>query len=263
MPFQQHQSLRFFTFETLQNFPLKHALFSRQGGNSKFPYKSLNLSRALGDHESAVRANEELIFDSINQPIESAADSLLEHATRAINVESPKASRNGFEEFADILITNKMDVTLLMRYADCLPLLFYDPNKHAIALAHAGWKGTVGQVAARAVEAMQKNFGTHPRDLITAIGPGICVAHYQVGENVINDVNAAFGVHANNMLIENGGGVHFDLAAANRFVLQRAGVKKIEDSGLCTFEHPSDWFSHRGEKGQTGRFAVLMALGQK
>ena len=260
MPFQQQNSLRYYTFNTLTPRPLTHALFTRQGGMSKGKFTSLNLSRALGDQESALRANEELIFEAINRPIESAADSLLEHATQVIYVKTPKATRNGDQQSADILITDKAEITLFMRYADCLPLLFYDPRQHTIALAHAGWRGTVKEVAAKAVEAMAIQFGSHPEDLIVAMGPGICAAHYQVGAEVTEAVHTAFGEYSKLMLMENEGHQHFDLAAANRFVLEEAGVKNIEDSAICTLENTSDWFSHRGEAGNTGRFAVLMAL---
>jgi len=82
----------------------------------------------------------------------------------------------------------------------------------------------------------------------------------QVGANVIDAVRETFSDASRTMLIKKEGSIHFDLAAANRFILEEAGVKKIEDSAICTLEKPSEWFSHRGEAGNTGRFGVLMAL---
>jgi len=151
-------------------------------------------------------------------------------------------------------------VSLFMRYADCLPLLFYDPVQYAIALAHAGWKGTVQRVASKAVAAMAQHFGSKASDLIVAIGPGICVEHYEVGDSVIREVEQAFGDAAQSLLPGVNGSTHFDLLAANQLALKEAGVNQIELAGICTAADPQDWFSHRAEGGKTGRFGVLLAL---
>jgi hypothetical protein len=80
-----------------------------------------------------------------------------------------------------------------------------------------------------------------------------------VGPEVVAEVQAAFG-DASELLPRFSEGIHFDLVAASRRVLQEAGVRNIEDSGLCTFDGQQDWFSHRGSGGKTGRFGVLLAL---
>jgi hypothetical protein len=81
-----------------------------------------------------------------------------------------------------------------------------------------------------------------------------------VGDEVVAQVRAAIGSNAEKLLTESDGGIHFDLAAANRWWLEQAGVIQIEDSGICTAENLEDWYSHRGENGNTGRFGVLLAL---
>ena len=73
-----------------------------------------------------------------------------------------------------------------MLFADCVPILFYDPRKEVIAAAHAGWRGTFKKVAAEAIMAMKNEFGCEPRDIIAGIGPSICADHYQVGEKVFD-----------------------------------------------------------------------------
>ncbi len=95
---------------------------------------------------------------------------------------------------------------------------------------------------------------------MAAIGPSIGVDHYEVGPDVISQVEQSFGPDANRLIELRDGRTHLDLWAANRIQLEKSGVEKIEVAGLCTACHLDDWFSHRGEKGKTGRFGALIAL---
>lgn len=260
MPFQQHQSLRYWTFKSLLDQPLKHAVFTRQGGVSTAPFTSLNLSRSVGDNEENVRENEQRIFDALGLDIASAADSFLEHGTKYFHATKPASSRDGQIQYADILLTDNPNVTLFMRYGDCYPILLYDPSRKALGLAHAGWRGTLLGVISEAVAAMEERFRSRPGDLIAAIGPGVCVQHYEVGKEVIQAVRDRFEESSDEFLLSNGAGTHFNLAAANRYLLEQVGVGQIEECQLCTAEHLDDWFSHRAEYGKTGRFGVIMAL---
>jgi YfiH family protein len=161
---------------------------------------------------------------------------------------------------ADILLTDRPEVTLFMRFADCVPILLYDPVKQVVGLAHAGWLGTVRQVVKTAVEAMRIHYGSLPEDLIAGIGPSIAAHHYEVGLEVVEQVRRTFGGQAESLLPSRNGAVQFDLWAANCLALENCGVRKIEISGLCTACHTEDWYSHRKEQGKTGRFGVLIAL---
>ena len=161
---------------------------------------------------------------------------------------------------ADILLTDNPDVTLTMRFADCTPILLYDPEKNVIALVHSGWLGTVRGAARVAVLAMQKRYGSNPADIMAAIGPAIGPDHYEVGEDVITQVQESFGDEADSLLEQHAGSVHFNLWKANQHLLAEAGLQKIEIANICTACHTEDWFSHREEKGSTGRFAALLAL---
>ena len=161
---------------------------------------------------------------------------------------------------ADIILTGNPPVTLYMRFADCVPVMLYDPVRAAIGMAHAGWLGTVRGAARVAVEAMQREFGSRPADILAAIGPSIGPDHYEVGADVLERVAAAFGDQANRLVEHRDGRSYLDLWAANRLQLEQAGVSNIEVAGLCTACHTEDWFSHRAEKGRTGRFGALMAL---
>jgi len=147
-----------------------------------------------------------------------------------------------------------------MRFADCVPLLFHDPVKQVIGLAHAGWVGTMKGAGRAAVEALQSRYGCKPENILAAIGPSIGVDHYEVGADVIVKTRESFGADAERLIESRDGHTYLDLWAANYVQLQKAGVEHIEVAGLCTACHLEDWFSHRAEKGKTGRFGALMAL---
>jgi YfiH family protein len=148
-----------------------------------------------------------------------------------------------------------------MRFADCVPILLHDPRRKVVGIAHAGWLGTVRLTAAAAVRAMAEHYGSRPEDIQAGIGPSIGPDHYEVGADVIAKVQESFGSDAAQLVQQRGRKQHFDLWQANRLQLEQAGVRQIEVAGLCTACHLEDWFSHRAEKGKTGRFGALIALG--
>ena len=161
---------------------------------------------------------------------------------------------------ADILLTDRPEVTLFMRFADCVPILVHDPRKNVIGVAHAGWLGTVRDVATATIRSMCKEYGSDPADIIACIGPSIGPDHYEVGADVILQVMQKFGDDAEQLLESHNGKIHFNLWKANQFLLHRAGVNQIEVAEVCTACNTNDWFSHRAEKGKTGRFGALISL---
>jgi polyphenol oxidase len=258
MPFRQIGPLRAFQFESFESVNIEHAIFTRQGGVSPEPWASLNLGGTVGDERDRVLVNKQRALDAFGR----AADSLYEvwqvHSADVVLAREPR--RNAELIKADALITDSPDVTLLMRFADCVPILIADPVRGAIGLIHAGWLGTVRQTATSAVRAMSAAFGSRPQDLVAGIGPSIGPDHYPVGEEVVGQVRAVFGDSADAFLQPTNGHVHFDLWAANRRLLLHAGVGAIETADVCTACHLDDWYSHRGESGRTGRFAAMLAL---
>jgi copper oxidase (laccase) domain-containing protein len=107
---------------------------------------------------------------------------------------------------------------------------------------------------------MQAAFGSRPADIIAGVGPAIGPDHYEVGADVIARVRESFDAEAEALLPSHGDRTHFDLWAANRLLLEQAGVAHVEIAGVCTACHTHDWYSHRAEKGRTGRFGALIAL---
>jgi YfiH family protein len=257
MPYQENNGIRYFTFESLAG--VSQAIFTRQGGVSPAPWDSLNMGGGVGDDIAHVRENRIRAFNALDRNPESIHDVWLVHGTDVIHAQSPR-NLNLKAPLADIIITDNPEVTLFMRYADCVPLLFHDPQKGVVALGHAGWMGTVRGVAKVVVHAMQEHYGTNPENMMAGIGPAIGPDHYEVGEDVAGQVRNAFGARADELLQPRGDRFMFDLWLANRIQLQEAGVVHIETAGICTACHTNDWYSHRAEKGRTGRFGALIGL---
>ena len=200
-----------------------------------------------------------MAFRAVRRDPESLYDVWQVHSAEVMCADAPRLPDVPHIK-ADAILTNNPQVTLFMRFADCVPILLFDPAQLVVGLVHAGWQGTVKKVVAAAVNAMVDGFGSQPRDIQAGIGPSIGAHHYQVGPQVVEKVRQAFGDHAEDLLPRQGGAVQFDLWAANRILLGQVGVEQIETSNLCTACHVEDWFSHRAENGKTGRFGVLVGL---
>jgi len=159
----------------------------------------------------------------------------------------------------DGLLTATPQVTLLLRFADCVPLLLFDPVHRAVGLVHSGRQSTAGNIAGQAVRTLVEHVGSDPADLWAGVGPAIGPCCYEVGPDVIPSITQASprGVQ---VLHRRNGALYLDLPGLVRAQLQAAGVNQIEMANLCTACHTDEWFSHRAEGGQTGRFGVLVTL---
>jgi YfiH family protein len=258
MPFNQSDGLRYYQFDIFTKNVL-NAVFTRQGGASPEPWSSLNLSISVGDDPARVAENRIHAFNSLGRDPASLHDVWLVHGTDVVHAESSRPLQATVQK-ADILFTDNPKVSLLMRFADCVPLLFHDPKKQVIGIAHAGWSGTVKGVAEVSIKAMQERYGSQPQDIVVGIGPSIGVDHYEVGDEVAGQFREKFGGDSEKILQTRGGQIHLDLWTANVLQLHKMGVEQIQVSGLCTACHLDDWYSHRAEKGKTGRFGALLAL---
>ena len=258
MPFKNVGSLRLYQFESLDHPELIHGVFTRRGGVSQGDWRSLNVGATVGDDPANVRENRRRLFRALDRKPDSVFEVWQVHSADVVVVNEPRGEAPIVK--ADALITNKPDVTLLMRFADCVPILIFDPVRRAIGMAHAGWLGTTRKLAAELVKAMQREYGSRPSDMRAAIGPSIAAHHYAVGPEVEQAVRASFGTKADRHLQKIDGNIHLDLWSANRALMEGEGVRQIEVSGLCSACALDDWYSHRGQGGKTGRFGVAMAL---
>ena len=258
MPFHQPDEVRFFTFDSFSEAGVTHAVFSRQGGVSPQPWASLNVGGLRGDDPARVLENRVRSFRTLGRDPDSVYDVWQVHSTDVVCTKAPRPPHPHLK--ADAILTDRPEVTLFMRFGDCVPVLLYDPGRKAVGLAHAGWLGTVHGGVTEAIYKMSQVYGSNPGDILAAIGPSIAAHHYAVGAEVVEQVRRTFREESGALLHLVNGKFHFDLWAANRLLLERAGVHRIEESGLCTACHLQDWYSHRGEAGETGRFGVLIAL---
>jgi hypothetical protein len=252
----------YYSFQSMEDAGVVQAVFTRRGGISQIPYASLNTGGTVGDDPIAVKENRQRCFAALGCDIKTLFDVWQVHSTEVVFTETPRPENIPHQK-ADIILTDRPGVTLFMRFADCVPILLVDPLRHVIGMAHAGWIGTVDRVAGVAVQAMVRHYGCDATSIIAGIGPSIGVDHYRVGEDVVARVRQSFPEDAGKLLIEYPDGIHFDLAKANQLLLEEQGVTQIEMSGICTACHLEDWFSHRGEAGQTGRVGALISFNGK
>ncbi len=256
--------IRYHTFKSFDQEGILHGSISRSGGVSPSPWHSLNLGATVGDEPERVQENRRRVFQAFGRPIESLYDVWQIHGTEVVCTDAPRPLNQPHLK-ADAILTDVVGVTLFMRFADCVPIFLFDPTRRVVGLVHAGWQGTVDQTVMHAIQAMVRCYRCSPADILAGIGPSIGPHHYEVGPEVVAMVNQTFGPDACRLLESRNGtggeyGVQFDLWNANRLILEKAGVRNIEISEICTACHPEDWYSHRAEKGRTGRFGAIIGL---
>jgi len=230
----------------------------RHGGCSPDPWSSLNLATSVGDSKENVLENRKRIFTSLDLSPNAVFDVWQIHSSEVI-IPSKKRTIGEPHQKADAIVTNKRDFSLLMLFADCAPILFYDTRKSVIGIAHAGWRGTVSKIVLNVVEQMKLHFGSKVTDINSIIGPCISVEKYQIGEDVSNIIGKAFKNNPG-VITKRNNKIFMNLGLANKFLLESAGIQKIENLEICTSSNKEDWFSHRQEKGKTGRFGAVISL---
>jgi YfiH family protein len=266
--------VRLFTFESFEpHHAISAAVTTRHGGISTGPYTSLNLGGKTGDNPDHVRENRARVANVFRRDAKQLTFARQVHGDNVAHV--PAEFEGGAFDDSDALITNGKDVPLVILTADCAAILLYDPLNHALGLAHAGWRGTVAKIAERTIDEMNDKFGTKPEDVIAGIGPSIGPCCYEVGDEVMFAVEARIPDYTEEVLVDpdmasagsfratvNEGKRHFDLWRANELVLIDAGVPdgNIEISRLCTACRTDLFYSHRAEKGVTGRFGAIAML---
>ena len=252
-----------------------HAFSTRMGGVSKGCYSTMNFSFTRGDDPEAVRENYRRMAKALGV---DETRMVLTWQTHTINVRTvtPEDEGKGIvqeRDYRDVdgLITNVPGLILGTFYADCVPLLFVDPVHHAIGCSHSGWRGTVGEMGKKTVEAMREAYGSRPEDIFAAIGPSICQACYEVGKDVAEPFEKLFSqeryqdVSLKNILTEKVNGKYqLDLWRANEAILLGAGILKehLSMTDICTCCNPGYLFSHRASKGKRGNLAAFLMLKQ-
>lgn len=234
---------------TAPHLDVPHGFATRAGGVSRGPYRGLNLGATTGDEAAAVAANRAAFLAHFGAAPDTTC---LLHQVHSDRVVTARPSWGDLE--ADAAVTDDPALLLVVATADCYPLLYHDPVRGAVGAAHCGWRGTVAGLAGRVLERLRRDYGSDPADVRVAIGPGICGRCYQVGDEVVAAFRTA-GFPDEIARPDEDGRWRLDLVRANRLVLERAGARpeRVVALEACTPEEPGRFYSHRRDRGVTGR----------
>ena len=205
------------------------------------PYDSLNLGRSTADRPEAVEENRRRFLNALDLEPSGLVTLGQVHGARVVSVDRP-----GFVRECDAVVTRTPGLAMAVTGADCMPILFVAGK--AVATAHAGWRGVETGVAEATLRAVCDEAGLAPKEARAHLGPCIRVCCYEVGP----DVASRF---PHEVLRTLGPSVHLDLPRAVRLRLMAAGLplEAIEDTNACTACDPVRYFSHRRDRGLTGR----------
>ncbi|MBK8555401.1 MAG: peptidoglycan editing factor PgeF [Lewinellaceae bacterium] len=225
---------------------------TRHGGISQAPYQALNLGKNTGDDPANVQKNRHIFASALDFQPQQLAWSKQVHGAEIALVRHACAV-----EGYDALISNTPGVVLSVSVADCTPILVYDAKNRAVAAIHAGWRGTVAGIVYKTLEAMHLEFGTMGSDCYAWVGTCIDACSYEVGD----DVAGQFGAE-HKQFDESRGKFCVDLKKANADQLRAFGLPEaqLEISPWSTVLHNHRYFSHRLEKGITGRMNAVIGM---
>jgi YfiH family protein len=244
--------------------PFAHGFSTRAGGVSAAPFDTLNMGARWGDLPANVEENRQRLLRAVgvSGPLYVGRQV---HGVAVARVRAGDDPAAIARIEADALITDDLNVALGIFVADCIPALIVDPRTGAVAAAHAGWRGTVAGVLPAVVRALVDELGARPDDLRVVLGPAIGPCCFEVGAEVAREFEAALGKSTDvDIVMPSPRGVagkwHVDLKAANRVMLERAGVRPdaIDAAPDCTHHDRARFFSYRRD-GETGQLMGVVA----
>ncbi len=236
---------------------------TRFGGVSPFPENDLNLAGFSEDTAENIYENRRRflsVFDGCYK-----LTSVWQVHGDDIKIVRSEAEASNTEEKYDAIISQMPGILAGAKTADCVPVLIGDPTTRSFAAIHAGWRGTVRSIAAKALQKMKSEFGTYPADVICAIGPAACGRNYEVGQEVIDEFAENFENSEKYFSPTKPSHALVDLHLANRdqLVAEGVAVENIYIPPFCTMERTDLFFSYRKEKftnGKTGRLLSVIGL---
>ena len=244
----------------LYDFGDKVTAFSttRHRGYSTGNYAAFNINRYCGDAEEAIQKNREALCLTLGIRDDHLIMPHQVHEARVVKIDEAllalyATERQDALEGYDALMTDLKGVCIGVSTADCIPILLYDREKHAVCAIHAGWRGTVARIAEKAITEMRSAYGTQPQQLIAQIGPGIHLDSFEVGDEVYDAfAREGFDMSAISLKKEKW---HIDLPECNRQQLLASGLdpQHIKLSPVCTFQQSANYFSARRLSINSGR----------
>lgn len=263
---QQLQGLEYVTVPSWQARGAQVVFSARNGGNSLPPYQSLNLGLHVGDDAAKVLVNRQQLVELFGLGPGDMVSCQQVHGDQVGIVTETHRGRGAFSDQTSLpgwdgMITAQPGLVLATFYADCIPILFFDPVKQVVATAHSGWKGTYLRIAEKTVQAMVKTMGCSPADIEAFIGPGIGACCYRIQADLLDKVRDGFRDFSD-IIYEDEQGHTWDLKATNEQLLTGAGISwdNIISCPLCTACEAKRFFSYRRDGGTTGRMGAAIAL---
>jgi len=237
---------------------------TRVGGVSAFPENSLNLAGFDEDLAGNIYENRRRFLNVFDGEFKLATAWQV-HGDGVKTVRTDEDIANSDEKF-DALVSDMPGVLGGVKTADCVPVLIGDTRTKAYAAIHAGWRGTVRSIVVRAIEMLQKEYGSEPKNMIAAIGPAASVKNYEIGQDVIDAFESAFSTCGKYFEPTTESHARIDLHLANKDQLIASGVpaENIHTAPYCTMSRNDLFFSYRVEKklfGKTGR--LMSVIGRK
>lgn len=252
-------SLPLFRFGTLDG--VLHAISTRHGGVSPAPYATLNMGVSTGDSPEHVDSNRRRFVEELGGSMDRVVLGRLRHGNGVTVLRRDGSaetdSRRTFE--SDGAVTDVSGLLLFLTFADCVPLLFWDRRKHVMGAAHAGWRGTALGIGPAVIETMRQTFRSNPEDIAVGIGPSIGPCCFTVGPEVLQGFQVGGYTPVSH---QQDGEIKLDLWASNERQLQAMGIapSSIENPRICSSCQADTYYSHRAERGCTGRFALCAGL---
>jgi YfiH family protein len=243
-----------------------HGFSTRLGGVSEGVWASMNLGLSRGDDPQRVRENYRRFFAALGMDSSPTAVVRQVHGTHIHTIVPEDLTRDIFSPGspeADGLITHLSGVTLVVFTADCLPILFYDPVCRVICAVHAGWRGSVGGIASKAIKQMEADYGCHPEHILAAMGPAISRCHFETDGDVPAAVHSLLGSRGDSCISHCPGGKFLvDLKEVNRLLLLDAGLSPchITVDPDCTACQRDKYWSHRFTGFDRGSQAAVIRL---
>ncbi len=239
---------------------VKHCFTTKCGGMSSGQISGLNLGFRCGDNPDSVTENYKIVARDMGFPFKKITAGRQTHSANIRIITNEDAgkgvSRNSEMQDIDGLVTNVAQLPLVVFYADCVPILLADEEMGVIAAVHSGWRGTISEIAGKAVEIMKNEFSSCPRNIKAAIGPSIGKCCFETGIEVASQFDAA-------LVEEKKDGKFFvDLWEANKMILKKSGLKEenIDVLGICTVCSSDMLYSYRAHKDSTGRMGAFIML---
>lgn len=262
----EKDKFKYLTFSSLEKYSdLFHCFTTRLGGVSEGCFSSMNLGMSTDDNREHIVKNYEILSEKLSLNLHDVVKTYQTHTSNIRYVTDDDKGKiydktPGYTD-VDGLITDKKNIALSTLHADCTPIFFYDPIKKIIGMAHAGWKGTIKNIAGNMVQKFVENFYSNPQDILAVIGPSLGQCCFEVDKDVA-EIILSIDMNYLQFMEARGMKYNFDLWEINKYILVNEGLKQenIEISELCTKCNNDLFFSHRGQKGKRGLMSGIIMM---